>query len=77
MRSHIVNDNRVGADVVGQSYENALETALSQLKKVEINKARDYNKSNAIVDLKTRLQNGRNSEAKNQGLAALQINNVN
>ena len=77
MRSHIVNDNRVGADVVGQSYENALETALSQLKKVEINKAQDYNKSNAIVDLKTRLQNGRNSEAKHQGLAALQINNVN
>ena len=64
MRSNPNPDNRVGAVGIGESYENALDTALSQLKKVEIHKARDYKQSNAIVDLKTRLQNGRNSEAK-------------
>ena len=66
--------NKLGALDLNESYEQALDKELSQLKKVEINKGRDYKQSNTIIDLKNKLQSGRNSEAKHQGLAAIQTN---
>ena len=76
MRSNTNDHNKLGATDLNESYEQALDKALSQLRKVEINKGRDYKQSNTIMDLKTRLNNGRNSEAKHQGLAAIQSNST-